>query len=433
MKSLLRFISVFFLFSGSIFAQTDFGFLEEAKGKEFYVDLAFFKEKGEEGWRLEAYYKIFNHKLSFIKLDDKFRASYEIGLKVFDSRNRQITASSLEENYDVFTYDQTTTPSDFLINQLNVYVPPGDYKLEFTLNDLNSQQRWSRKEDLRVPELEREGPILSSAEFARSILDTLMNPKFEKNGKEVIPSVSRIFGDPELKIFLYYEIYKGDAQEENYILEYRIRNVMSKENMVNLRDTVKLKEDLLGVFKSFEIDGFLEGEYTLLLTMSNLKGKVLDQREERLFVELSLLSLLKTDYQKAIEQLRYIASSKEMQRLKEAKDQERLQLWVSFWRTKDPTPQTAENEIQEEYYRRLRHANANFSFSKREGWRTDMGRIYIIYGHPDEVERHPFEMERKPYQIWYYYERNIEVVFVDKSGYGEYEIESIYDRGVKRR
>jgi GWxTD domain-containing protein len=208
---------------------------------------------------------------------------------------------------------------------------------------------------------------------------------------------------------------------------------MSREKMVSRQDTVKLKEDVHSMFGSFEMDNFREGEYTLILMISDLNGKVLAEKEERLFVELSLLSLLKTDYQNAIEQLRYIATSEEMERLKQAKEDERLQLWVDFWRSKDPTPQTAENEIQEEYYRRLRYANVNFSISKREGWKTDMGRIYIIYGHPDEVERHPFEMESKPYQIWYYYKRNIEVVFVDKSGYGEYEIESIYERGVKRR
>lgn len=433
MKSFLKSILVLAFLSVSVFAQTDFGFLEEPRGKEFYVDLAFFKERGESKWRLEAYYKIFNHRLSFIKSDDKFRASYEIGLKIFDSRNRQVTASSLEENYDVTIYSETTSPSGFLINQLKAYLPPGGYKLEFTVNDLNSSQRWSKKMDLELPELEREEAVLSGVEFARSISDTLTNPKFEKNGKEVIPSVSRVFRDPQSKILIYYEIYRGKSEEEDYILEYRLSNVMSKQRMVDLQDAIKLKEDVRSVFKSFEMEDFPEGEYTLLLKMLNLQGKVVDQREERLFVELPLFALLKTDYERAVEQLRYIASSDEMDKLREAEEEERLQLWVDFWRSKDPTPQTVENEIQDEYYRRLRYANANFGFSKREGWKTDMGRIYIIYGHPDEVERHPFEMETKPYQIWYYYKRNIQVVFVDKSGYGEYEIESIYERGVKRR
>jgi len=215
MKFFLKSILVFLFLSGYALAQTDFGFLEEPRQRELYVDAAWFKEKGEDRWRLEAYYKIFNHKLSFIKLDDKFRASYEIGLKVFDSRKRQVTARSLEESYEVLTYGETTSPSGFLINQLDAYLPPGEYKLELTLNDLNSSQRWSKDMDLKTPELERKEPMFSAVEFARSISDTLTNPKFEKNGKEVIPSVSRVFGDPQLKIPIYFEIYRGKEGEDH--------------------------------------------------------------------------------------------------------------------------------------------------------------------------------------------------------------------------
>ncbi len=433
MKILLKSILALLLLSTWGFAQTDFGFLEEPREREFYSDAALFKEKGEDRWVLEAYYKIFNHKLSFLKLEDKYRASYEVHLKVFDSRNRQVTASSLEEKHDVSTYLETTSRSNFLINQLKTTLSPGRYKLEFTLSDLNSPQSWSRKMDLVVPEPEKGKTILSGVEFSRGISDTLKNPEFEKDGKEVIPSVSRIFGDPDSRVFIYYEIYKGEAEKGNHIMEYRVRNVASKEEVLRIQDTLELKEEVRRVFKAFEMDRFSEGEYLLLLQILDQREKVLDKKEETFFVERSLLSLLKTDYQKAVEQLRYIANSDEMDTLKKAKEEERLQLWVDFWRSKDPTPQTVENELQEEYFRRLAYANANFGIFKKEGWTTDMGRIYIIYGHPDEVERHPFERETKPYQIWYYYKRDIRVVFEDESGYGEYEIKNIYERGVKRR
>jgi GWxTD domain-containing protein len=433
MKHFLTSILTLLLLSTWSFAQTDFGFLEESREKELYADMSLFKEMGENKWRLEAYYKIFNHKLSFIRSNDRYRASYEIGLKIFDSHNRQVTAGSLDENYDVSTYQETTSPSNFLINQLKVYLSPGSYKLEFTLNDLNSPQSWSKKMNLEVPALKRDKAFLSDLEFARSISDTVLNPKFEKNGKEIIPSVSRIYGDPESKVFIYFEVYREKVEKEGYVPEYQVTNVVSKEKMLNLQDTVELEGEVASIYKSLEIDKFPEGEYTLSLKLLNLKGWTLDEKEERFFVERSLLSLLKTDYLKAVEMLRYIATPDEIQKLKEAKEEERLQVWVGFWRSKDPTPQTVENEIQEEYYRRIRYANANFGIFKKEGWRTDMGRIYIIYGHPDEVERHPFERDTKPYQRWYYYKRNIEVLFVDKSGYGEYEIESIYERGIRRR
>jgi GWxTD domain-containing protein len=287
--------------------------------------------------------------------------------------------------------------------------------------------------DLEVPELIREKANLSGVEFARSISDSLVNPKFEKNGKKVIPSVDRVFGDPDSRIHIYYEIYKNEIEKEKYVLEYQAQEVMSREKVLNIQDTLEVEEKVQRVFKSWDMDKFPEGEYVFNLKLLSPDGKVLDSKEEKYYIRKSILSLLKTDYLKAIEQLRYIASSEEMDKLKEAKEEERLQAWIDFWRSKDPTPETKENELEEEYYRRIVYANANFGIFKREGWTTDMGRIYIIYGHPDEVERHPFERETKPYQIWYYYQRNIQIIFVDQSGYGEYEIESIYERGFKKR
>ncbi len=59
-----------------------------------------------------------------------------------------------------------------------------------------------------------------------------------------------------------------------------------------------------------------------------------------------------------------------------------------FWEQRDPTPGTAANEYKDEHYRRIAYANERFSENKA-GWKTDRGRIYIIYGPPDEIEAHP--------------------------------------------
>ena len=58
------------------------------------------------------------------------------------------------------------------------------------------------------------------------------------------------------------------------------------------------------------------------------------------------------------------------------------------------------------------------------GWRTDRGRVYIIYGPPDEVERYPYSENMKPYEIWHYYNLQGGVIFVfgDRTGFGSYEL-----------
>ena len=149
-----------FLYSFAM-AQTDFGFLNKSKRVDFLVDYACFKEK-EKDWRLEVYYKIFNEKLSFVKSDQRFRASYEVNLTVLDRKGHQITATSLEENFYVNSYSETTSKQDFLINLLQTKIAPGQYKLILELIDLNSNQRWAQKIDAIVPELDPQKIIFSS-------------------------------------------------------------------------------------------------------------------------------------------------------------------------------------------------------------------------------------------------------------------------------
>ena len=69
-------------------------------------------------------------------------------------------------------------------------------------------------------------------------------------------------------------------------------------------------------------------------------------------------------------------------------DEEREQFIEQFWLRRDPTPDTEENEFKEEHYRRIAYANEHYA-SGIPGWKTDRGRIYIIYGPPDEIESHP--------------------------------------------
>jgi len=128
-----------------------------------------------------------------------------------------------------------------------------------------------------------------------------------------------------------------------------------------------------------------------------------------------------SDIDLAITQLKYIADKKEFDKLKNASPEERLEQFEKFWKEHDPTPGTEENEWMDEFYRRIQFANENFT-AFREGWKTDMGMIYIIFGPPSDIERHPFDLENKPHEYWIYHNINKEFVFMDQSGFGEYRL-----------
>ena len=140
------------------------------------------------------------------------------------------------------------------------------------------------------------------------------------------------------------------------------------------------------------------------------------------------------------EDVGYIITDEEKAAFKGLKtDEEREQFIEQFWLRRDPSPDTIENEYKEDHYARIAYANERFQ-SGKPGWKTDRGRIYIMYGKADEVETHagggqyqrPIEegggsTSTFPFETWRY--RYIEGIgnevileFVDPTMSGEYRL-----------
>lgn len=150
---------------------------------------------------------------------------------------------------------------------------------------------------------------------------------------------------------------------------------------------------------------------------------------------------LETPYKKWLdEEVVYIISPEERQAfLQLTTNEDRENFIEQFWLRRDPTPDTPENEFKEEHYRRIAYANERFSSGIR-GWKTDRGRIYIIWGKPDSIDAHPAggpytrtpeegggETTVYPFEDWHYnylegIGENINLEFVDPSGSGEYHL-----------
>ncbi len=159
------------------------------------------------------------------------------------------------------------------------------------------------------------------------------------------------------------------------------------------------------------------------------------QRQKRLYKELA------SPYKKWLEEeVGYIITDEERTAfLRLTNNEEREQFIEQFWLTRDPTPDTAENEFKEEHYRRIAYANERFA-SGIPGWKTDRGRMYIIWGPPDEIESHPSggtydrppeegggNTSTYPFEKWRYrylegIGNDIILEFVDTTMTGEYRL-----------
>jgi GWxTD domain-containing protein len=157
--------------------------------------------------------------------------------------------------------------------------------------------------------------------------------------------------------------------------------------------------------------------------------------------EAKLRKELETPYKKWLnEDVTYIITDEERTAFKRLNtDEEREQFIEQFWLRRDPTPDTEENEFKEEHYRRIAYTNEHYA-SGIPGWKTDRGRIYIIYGPPDEIDSHPSggsyerpmeegggETSTYPFEDWRYryiegIGNDVNIEFVDPTMTGEYHM-----------
>jgi GWxTD domain-containing protein len=150
---------------------------------------------------------------------------------------------------------------------------------------------------------------------------------------------------------------------------------------------------------------------------------------------------METPYKKWLsEEVPYIITDQERAAFKKlSNDDEREAFIENFWERRNPNPGSPENEFKEEYYRRIAYANEHFA-SGIQGWRTDRGRIYIMYGPADEIDSHPSggmyerpesegggETSTYPFEDWRYryidgVGTNVILEFVDPTMTGEYHL-----------
>jgi GWxTD domain-containing protein len=143
----------------------------------------------------------------------------------------------------------------------------------------------------------------------------------------------------------------------------------------------------------------------------------------------------------------YIISPEERQAFRQlSNDEERDNFIEAFWQRRDPTPDTPENEFKDEHYRRIAYTNEHFP-AGIPGWKTDRGRMYIMYGAPDEIDAHPSggtynrpidegggETSTFPFEDWRYrylegIGQEVIIEFVDTCMCGDYHM--TLDRGEK--
>ena len=446
MKKFLTVIYSFLIYSSLIYSQ-DAG---------FDFDYAQFAYDSTSNY-VEIYYVFDQGKLTQINKEGENLVEATLSIQITDST----TSDTLVNNQWLVRHpvESNEIVSQSLVGVVSFILPKGTLKCVVRGTDLNKENNFrSIVEFIRVKPLINSSAAISDIQLASKMIQGSDNKNsiFYKNTFEVIPIPNLVFGGNQAALFFYSEIYnikdpalKSDTLKLNEIIfNSRGKIVREKNKMITRNNDTRVEVG------SFIIAQLPTDTYTLAISLIDTANDIGVTSSKKFFVynpdviatdsatyqaKPVLSSTFGTMSEEELDDIfdksKYIASSQEIDKYKKLSGVEgKREFLFNFWNGRDQDLSTKENEYFYDYLQRVESANSRFSSMQKAGWKTDRGRVYIIYGEPSEIERYPNQIESRPYEIWYYneIEGGVYFVFADISGFSEYILVHSTKRGELR-
>jgi len=414
----------------------------------FDMDYARFKTASDFVY-LEVYYAMYRNQLKFVRDAEqkKLRADFLIVTQILqgdsvivqDSIKNVTYATSLEE----------VKASQLLANLSKFVIREGNYILRTRVQDLHSGRYGVKEMELPIRQIGNDRLQISDIELGLRLNRVgERTGRFTKNYVQLIPNPSGVYGMELPILYFYAEIYNlQEGGEGTYRCRYSILDGNGNE-LREMYQRVKKKPGTSAVEAAgFNVISLRSGSYFFRVEIEDMDSHQRVSRLKKFFVyraadfqpaektaaEPTLEDRLRSpEYQvydtmteaeldAEFDGASYIATSEDKKVFQGLDLAGKRQFLKRFWLLRDQNPGTPENEFRQEYLRRLQYVNRHFGTGK-PGWKSDRGRIYLVYGKPDEVERFPSSGESRAYEVWHYYhiQGGVLFVFVDVRGFGDY-------------
>ncbi len=386
--------------------------LGNAKSMNFSIDVGGFKSTVQNKTRMDFFVQVPYTSIQFVKKDNVFYANYNITLSFTDeSKTNIIFERNWKEKVKTNDFDQTLSGENYNLSYKTYDLNPGKYFVKCIVEDSDSRAASSKEIPLVVKQITD----------SLGVSDLMLVSEFVKDstGEKIIPNVTASVTNRSNLVPLYFEIYSNKKRDVN--IEYSVDDLKKNTSLKQMEHlTVNPGTNLIK--HTVNNVSFSVGEYLVNAAIKDNDWKTITTIEKKIYSKIHGVPLAITNLDKAVEQMVYIASPEELDYLKEGKSyDEKLERFLNFWDKKKPSSKTIDNPILYEYFRRVDYSNKHFK-GLGEGWRSDMGMIFITFGPPSSVERHPLDSNTKPYEIWDYYELNRSFVFSDQTGFGDYRL-----------
>ena len=406
---------------------------------------------------VELYYSIFRSYLKFVPAETGWKAAFAFKAEIW--QDDSLLATDQWQNVDATDSLEQITRWQKLFGMGYFAVKPGDYQLKVKLTDENSKYESEKELPLKIEPISTDKLAMSDIQLAVQIQPKGEKNRFYKNGYTVIPNPDHFYGTGMPMLMFYSELYnlcdESTPDTGNYSVQYRI---MDGDGQVVREFPAKVRkkpgESAVEV-SGMNIISFRSGTYFFELEAKNLSNDEMVSRRKKFFIyregdmtvpdsvaqkladeklRASLEKLYQnmsvTNLDEEFDAANYIATKEEKEIFKTLDVQGKQAFLLDFWRKRDTSPETAQNEFRDDYLKLVNTANKEFTGFKK-GYKSDRGRVLLVYGVPDEIERFPLNMQQKEHHIWRYFsiQGGVIFVFVDKQGFGSLELVHSTARG----
>lgn len=438
------------------FSQATPGMAVTADNFNFSFDVGRFRAQ-DNFVLVELYYSIFRNYLKFVPEENGWRATFTFKAEIWQEDS--LLAKDQWQSVSAVDSLQHVMQGQRLFGMGVFAVKPGNYTLKVNLIDLNSMYQKEKELPLTIDPIETGKLTISDIELATQIQPNGNKNLFYKNGYMVIPNPDQFYGTGLPMLTFYSEIYNlcdvNMPDTANYSVQYRILDgdgQLTREFPPKIR---KKPGESAVEASGMNIISFRSGTYFLELDVVNLANNERTAKKKKFFIyregdmaiaDSTAQRLANEKMQASLERFYkdmpianldqefdaagYIATREEKNIFKTLDAVGKQSFLLEFWKKRDNTPETAQNEYRDDYLKLVNTANKEFSGFK-EGYKSDRGRVLLVYGVPDEIERFPLNMQHKEHHIWKYFsiQGGVIFVFVDKQGFGNLELVHSTARG----
>jgi len=416
------------------------------------VDYATFPFNQKTGF-IEIYYAFPQSCLTITKTDSVRNVGGILNIKMNNLDSNKLI---LNKSWKFKSKCDTGNISRSLIGLLRFQLEVGKYNCSVTGTDINDSSAVKViKFDFAVKPLDSLNVTISDIEVSSGIVQesNKTNSVFYKNTMEITPNASGIFGINFPVLFFYSELYNVNKGKnaEHLKVDHLLVNANNKKVYAKTKFITRNNSSVVDV-GAIKVNKFPTGVYNLIVACTDTVSNFSIASLKKIYIynpgildttvnQMKAYSLLTTELavmsndelNKMFAESKYIANSLEIKKWDKISTIEGKRRFLQrFWKTRDEDTSTPQNEAMTEYFERVKYADEHFkNISRKEGWMTDMGRVYIVYGEPYEIERHPNDLSLKPYEIWFYDKMEGGVIFAfgDQTGFGDYRLLHSTKRG----